>query len=151
VTAPYAPAAVEHYSFHLDPELIEAFSLGDCWHLAKMLESLTGWEVHALSYDAELALTEPEAVEWEHMVVRHPSGYLVDITGVYTDEALLERWFADRRHIDDQHAAIHPAEGAGFLVGCRRSYRIDAVAVAHRIIALCEELPALGSGVTPRE
>ena len=77
-------------AFAFTPTDVHNFTEGDCWILAHAIREITGWDVVAVGSQAAFdAATRPREREWSHMLVRHPSGMLLDITGAYTDEEIV--------------------------------------------------------------
>ena len=77
--------------FHnIDFDVEDAFTYGDCWRLAKELHDITGYPIYALG----CSYTGPAETErnWCHMFVRLPDGNLLDVRGVWDEEAMLEEW-----------------------------------------------------------
>ena len=123
-------------SFDFSDDVIEAFTEGDCWALAHEISALTGWGIFAVGgqYDYDSAETVADR-GWDHMFVRHPSGYLVDIEGVHTDKAMVDYWFPQG------HALVYESSDPGHLynAGDRQFENIDPKTYAHRVIWEAEE------------
>lgn len=54
----------------MTPDLITRYTQGDCYILAGEISRLTGWPVVA-------------SVTYAHVLVKHPSGMLLDISGLH--------------------------------------------------------------------
>lgn len=63
-------------------ELIDKYTKGGCGFLAFALNDITGWNVVGIN-------------GWAHWTVRTPDGFLLDITGLNTDEEMEKRWNTD--------------------------------------------------------
>lgn len=82
-----ATAAPSQATMQIDlnhPDLIETYTQGDCYALARALHEVTGWPLLAV-----LALKDDEILGWTHMGVRHPSGAFLDVEGSWSDEDTL--------------------------------------------------------------
>ncbi len=68
--------AVTKNDYGVPPEVIEAFTCGDCWALAIEIGRLSGWTVVTIAHrDA------PD--EWRHVAVVTPYGKILDVQGVW--------------------------------------------------------------------
>jgi hypothetical protein len=67
------------------PEVVEAFTDGDCWELARVI----GLEFGLPIVTANIA-DEPEY--WHHAANRLPDGTILDIEGVWTEAQWLAVW-----------------------------------------------------------
>lgn len=77
--------------FHnIDTDVEDAFTYGDCWRLAKELHDIAGYPIYAIG----CAYTGPSETnrDWCHMFVALPDGNLLDVRGVWDEEAMLEEW-----------------------------------------------------------
>lgn len=73
-------------TFQFPAEVIEAFTFGDCWHLARTLTTLTGYPVvafHHFDFGKDL---------WAHAANRLPDGRIVDIEGIWSEKDWIEQW-----------------------------------------------------------
>lgn len=77
------PAEKNDYDF--PPEVIEAFTCGDCWALAIEIAQLSGWTAVTIAYRGE-----PD--EWRHVAVRTPAGHILDVQGAWDENAWGEFW-----------------------------------------------------------
>lgn len=64
---------------------VEAFTEGDCWLLAIVLSKRTGWPIVIMH-----VLDEPGW--WRHVAVQHPSGKILDIEGLQSEDDFFDRW-----------------------------------------------------------
>lgn len=67
----------------ITPAAVEAFTRGACAGLAIALHDATGWPIIEVGHCDGLPL---------HFTVRHPSGQMLDIRGLHTDEAMRDEW-----------------------------------------------------------
>lgn len=71
-------------AFDFSDMVREVFTEGDCWVLARAIESLTHCPIITINY------TEND--EWFHVANVLPNGLIVDIDGVFEQEEWLENW-----------------------------------------------------------
>ena len=62
--------------YGMPPEVIEAFTCGDCWALAIEIGRLSAWTVVTIAHKGE-----PD--EWRHVAVRTPEGMILDVQGAW--------------------------------------------------------------------
>lgn len=76
-------------------DLVQSFTEGDCWVLAMSVHKATGWTIVAVGACEEDPVEETVGgPDWVHMAVRTPTGTIVDVEGIHTDEEkYLERWW----------------------------------------------------------
>lgn len=74
--------------FQLPADVQEAFTYGDCWHLAKTINRLTGYPVVTAQWQ------ELQGSGWCHAANRLPDGRILDIEGVWLEEEWLWKWQA---------------------------------------------------------
>jgi hypothetical protein len=82
------------FHFSTDSEL-DAFSNGDCAHLAKALARKTGGSLVVLSDDADFEFSlrvDPGLVLWDHMAVRLNDGRILDASGLWREEDIVKNW-----------------------------------------------------------
>lgn len=81
-------------SFNFTPDVIEAFTQGDCWVLSLALAD-HGYPVVTSSFGAHW---------WNHAANMLPSGHIVDITGIHEAKDWSHHWavYADARD-DEMH------------------------------------------------
>lgn len=79
-----------HEKFSFDPDVVQAFTEGDCAHLAIAVKKLTGWDLiaHYDSSDFENA----DEMPWDHFAVILPSGEILDITGIHNEASFRQQW-----------------------------------------------------------
>lgn len=68
----------------LDHEAVHCFTNGQCHALALAIHQRTGWPLVQAGWN--------EADYPDHWLVRHPSGQLLDIVGLQSEEEVCERW-----------------------------------------------------------
>ena len=72
--------------FHFSEEVENAFTTGDCWHLARTVHLIAGYPIvtfQHFDYGQNL---------WAHAGNRLPDGRIVDIEGVWPEQTWLEQW-----------------------------------------------------------
>ena len=74
------------------PDVEEAFTYGDCWCLAKAIHDISGYPIVALGCSHTGPAECERDRDWHHMFVALPDGNLLDIRGVWDEEAMLEEW-----------------------------------------------------------
>lgn len=83
------------------PTLVqEAFTLGDCWHLAETIHTMTGHPIITASWTETVTehdpITDEEEVwtytSWSHVAVRLPDGRILDILGIWSEQEWLDHW-----------------------------------------------------------
>lgn len=82
--------------FHFSTEdELDAFSNGDCAHLAKALAKKTGGSLVVLSDDEDFELNlrvDPGLVLWDHMAVKLNDGRILDVNGLWREEDIVSKW-----------------------------------------------------------
>lgn len=76
----------ENVIFQLPDNVQEAFTFGDCWHLAQTINRLSGYPVVTVQWE------EPHRSLWCHAANRLPDGRIVDIEGIWEEEEWLWKW-----------------------------------------------------------
>lgn len=71
-------------------DTVDAFTCGDCWHLAWELHRLTGYPM--IFSSSFLANYDSGRFEWDHVAVVLPDGNIMDVNGVQTSEDWEDRW-----------------------------------------------------------
>jgi len=120
---------------------VRTFTEGDCWRLAHAIHELTGWEIVAISNEDEYdpdANSNDEDTYWGHMVVRHPTGYLVDIEGIYNEADIIQKW-------EPYEGMTFEASDKGYLSNVWEPSRLDPFIRARRIVEYCEASPLTGN------
>lgn len=82
------------FHFSTDSEL-DAFSNGDCAHLAKALARKTGGSLVVLSDDEDFERSlrvDPGLALWDHMAVRLNDGRILDVSGLWTEKEISKEW-----------------------------------------------------------
>lgn len=70
---------------------VTAFTLADCWVLAKRIHDLTGWQLCAVGLPRVAGQLELKSFRWDHMFVRTPDGGYLDVDGVVSEAQLVAR------------------------------------------------------------
>lgn len=70
-------------TFNFSPDVVEAFTFGDCWVLAQAIERATGYPLVSATYGKDF---------WIHVGNRLPSGLILDIEGTHAETGWLECW-----------------------------------------------------------
>lgn len=74
-------------------DTVDAFTCGDCWHLAWELHRLTGYPmIFSSMWTTEEYIPEPASFEWDHVAVVLPDGRIMDVNGVQGAQDWEERW-----------------------------------------------------------
>lgn len=87
----YDARGPHHCSFSFQPEHIDinskrGYTQGWCWLLALEIAEATGWPI-ILVTRSRTAKTAADVKEtWSHALVRTPSGHLLDINGIRTED-----------------------------------------------------------------
>lgn len=76
-------------SFAFPDTVVEAFTKGDCWVLAKDIEAATGYPIAMATYGDGY---------WCHAGNVLPNGLIVDIEGTRTEKEWVARWEKPTRH-----------------------------------------------------
>lgn len=74
---------------------LDAFTEGDCWVLAREINKRTGWKVFALGAFPEhvdFSKRTLNDLDWVHVVVQTPDGSYLDVDGLSTGDALVDRY-----------------------------------------------------------
>lgn len=71
--------------FRIAPEVVEAFTFGDCWALALAMTTRTGWSVVTL-------VSGEDPMDWYHCGVHTPEGTILDIQGEWDEQDWVEHW-----------------------------------------------------------
>lgn len=75
-----------------DPDVIRAFTRGDCWRLSLDLHNKLGYPVHVVT-DLEIVLNDNPSAFFHHMVVENPvTGKFIDVDGEHTEAQLLSQY-----------------------------------------------------------
>lgn len=82
-----------------DLSVMDAFTNGDCWRLALSLNALAGFPILAVC-----SLDHPENT-WCHVFNQLPDGSLIDITGIYSEAEMLDKW---KIHVYQDNEGIAP-------------------------------------------
>lgn len=86
--------------FHFSPDSeLDAFSNGDCAHLAKALARKTGGSLVVLSDDPDFEFSlrvDPQLALWDHMAVRLKDGRILDVSGLWTAKDIATEWSSPR-------------------------------------------------------
>lgn len=86
------------FHFSTDSEQ-DAFSNGDCAHLAKALARKTGGSLVVLSDDPDFELNlrvDPQLACWDHMAVKLNDGRILDVSGIWTEKDIIQEWQSPR-------------------------------------------------------
>jgi hypothetical protein len=76
-----------------DEQVQRWFTRGACGGLALAMHERTGWPLVVIRADKIYGEhTTAAAPTWVHLLVRHPSGMLLDIEGLKTDEQACQGW-----------------------------------------------------------
>jgi hypothetical protein len=74
-------------------DLDEMYMEGSCWSLAIALHRMYGWPIVCLGgYEDEDERDDWRTIEFFHVLVRHPSGSLLDVRGLRDEAAELAEW-----------------------------------------------------------
>lgn len=68
---------------------IDIFTTEYCWYLAWLLHARTGWPMVAVS---ENTLPVDGGTGWNHVLVEHPNGQYLDVTGLSDDHDVFDLW-----------------------------------------------------------
>jgi hypothetical protein len=127
------------HSFSFSDEEVVAFTESDCFLLAEHIQAATGWERVAIGteWGEDGKLDLPADYDWVHMVNRMPDGKLVDITGIYDKETLMDKWLSDL-HYDSSisHPSMRLVDDEGYMVNAWSRNIIDPAPRAKAIIEL---------------
>lgn len=107
-------------------ETLEAYTDGDCWHLAYTIHRRTGWPMIFADPTDHL----PAARYWEHAAVVVPGGRVLDIEGVHSRRVWKQRWGAKRVTVVASTSAIR----ALWIAGQERSFTTRSAGVASRLL-----------------
>lgn len=70
-------------SFDVTAEQVERYGNGECWALAQAIADITGWPMTLWSLDDGTT---------GHVMVRHPEGTYIDVSGTTTEAEMLAEW-----------------------------------------------------------
>jgi hypothetical protein len=119
IAAPHFDEYVEKNDFGFEPDIIEAFTNGDCWALAIELSRQSGYPVVTMS-------TEDDRGEWCHVGVELPNENVLDARGEYEVEA----WF-DEFSMEPEYSEIELWEDADeFEASCALIPRLTEYSTA---------------------
>lgn len=86
------------------PDVEEAFTYGDCWCLAKAIHDISGYPIVALGCSHTGPAECERDRDWHHMFVALPDGNLLDVRGIWSQEAMLSEWA-------ENYKFCHPEDG----------------------------------------
>lgn len=72
--------------FNFSDEVNEAFTCGDCWHLARTMHLLAGYPVVTFNH----FVYGPDL--WAHAANLLPDGRIVDIEGIWSEKDWRKKW-----------------------------------------------------------
>lgn len=84
----YTPAFLDEDGTVTDDAVI-VFTTEYCWYLAWVLHQITDWPIVAVT---DGSLHTDGGTEWNHVLVLHPSGNVLDATGLHDAEDKLDEW-----------------------------------------------------------
>lgn len=71
-------------------EEVEAFTMGDCAHLAKSLAKKIEGQLIVISSEKEMDPNEEEPL-WNHMAVKTKDGRILDVEGLWNEEDFIKK------------------------------------------------------------
>ena len=125
-----------HNQWSLSPEVIHAFTQGDCWRLAEELHRLTGYSLVAVGFEQEEEENLPLSQRcWMHVLNQCPDGTLLDVMGVHDSDSTLEYWAQEYGALINVNTA-DSQEWADLTQEAERSFpAFDVTHVAHRALS----------------
>lgn len=105
---------------------VEAYTEGDCWHLALVIHRRTGWPM----VFARPMARSSDPLYWEHAAILMPDGRVLDIMGTHVLESWAEQWGRGITIVGDTKALLER-----WLEDQERRFLTDTYAVATRLLA----------------
>ena len=127
------------HSFSFSEEEVVAFTESDCFLLAEHIQTATGWERVAIGteWGEDGKLDKPADYDWVHMVNRMPDGKLVDITGIYDEDTLVDKWLSNFHYDSSRsHPSIRLVDDEGYMMNAWSRNIVDPVPRAKAIVEL---------------